>query len=85
VFREPPQPLEFKDPPTPEVQKFFELLKAVKKMLHEHTKVTVLIFVSRLMAIESKFAFSNNLWETVTPKEGGEFGLLKTVSKLGHN
>jgi hypothetical protein len=31
--------------------------------LHEHTKVTVLVFVTRLMAIKSKFAFSNNCYK----------------------
>jgi hypothetical protein len=54
----PPQPLDYEDPPTAMVQKFFELLKAAKEPLHEHTKVTILVFVTRLMAIKSKFAFS---------------------------
>jgi hypothetical protein len=31
--------------------------------LHEHTKVTVLVFVTRLMTIKSKFAFSNNCYK----------------------
>jgi hypothetical protein len=38
-----------KDPPTLEVLKFFELLKASKETLHEHTKVSVLVFVVRNM------------------------------------
>jgi hypothetical protein len=59
----PGQPTEFEDPATPEVQKFFELLKAAEESLHEHTKVTVLVFVTRLMAIKSKFAFSNNCYK----------------------
>ena len=59
----PGQPTEFEDPATPEVQKFFELLKAAEEPLHEHTKVTVLVFVTRLMAIKSKFAFSNNCYK----------------------
>jgi hypothetical protein len=42
---------------------FFELLKATEEPLHEHTKVTVLVFVTRLMAIKSKFAFSNNCYK----------------------
>jgi hypothetical protein len=38
----PDQPTDYEDPPTPEVQKFFELLKAAEEPLHEHTKVTAL-------------------------------------------
>ena len=48
------------DPQPPEVKKFFELLKAAEEPLHEHTRVTILAFVTRLMAIKSKFAFSIN-------------------------
>jgi hypothetical protein len=59
----PSQPTDYEDPATPEVQKFFELLKATKEPLHEHTKVTILVFVTRLMAIKSKFAFSNNCYK----------------------
>jgi hypothetical protein len=59
----PGQPTDYEDPATPEVQKFFELLKAAEEPLHEHTKVTVLVFVTRLMAIKSKFAFSNNCYK----------------------
>jgi hypothetical protein len=33
-------PSETEDPPTSEVKKFFELLKASEEPLHEHTKVT---------------------------------------------
>jgi hypothetical protein len=29
------------DPPTPEVQKFFDVLKASEEVLHEHTTVSV--------------------------------------------
>jgi hypothetical protein len=46
-----------------EVQKFFELLKATEEPLHEHTKVITLIFVTRIMAIKSKFAFSDNCYK----------------------
>jgi hypothetical protein len=59
-FENPPQPPDYENPPTPEVSKFFELLKAAKESLHEHTKVTVLVFMTRLMAIKSMYAFSNN-------------------------
>jgi hypothetical protein len=31
--------------------------------LHEHTKVTVLVFMTQLMTIKSKFAFSNNRYK----------------------
>jgi hypothetical protein len=51
----PGQPYDYEDPSTPEVQKLFELLKAAKEPLHEHTKVIVLVFVTRLVAIKSKF------------------------------
>ena len=60
--KNPVQPTEYEDLATPEVQKFFELFKAAEEPLHEHTKVTVLVFVTRLMAIKSKFAFSKTVW-----------------------
>ena len=46
----------------PYVKKFFDLLKAVEELLHEHTKVSILAFVTRLMDIKSKFMFSNNCY-----------------------
>jgi hypothetical protein len=45
-----------------EVDEFFSLLKASEESLHEHTKVTLLAFVTQLMAIKSKFFFSNNCY-----------------------
>jgi hypothetical protein len=54
--------LDTEDPPTSEVEEFFRLLKASEEPLHEHTKVTVLAFVTWLMAIKSKFFFSNNCY-----------------------
>jgi hypothetical protein len=51
------------DPPTPEVQNFFNILKVSKEPLHEHTTISVLAFVTRLMVIKSKFAFSNNCYK----------------------
>jgi hypothetical protein len=51
------------DPPTLEILKFFELLKASEELLHEHTKVTVLVFMTQLMAIKLNFAFSNNFYK----------------------
>jgi hypothetical protein len=54
--------LDTEDPPTSEVEEFFRLLKASEEPLHEHTKVTVLAPVTRLMAIKFKFFFSNNCY-----------------------
>jgi hypothetical protein len=54
--------LDTEDPYTSEVNEFFRLLKVSEEPLHEHTKVTVLDFVTRLMAIKSKFFFSNNCY-----------------------
>jgi hypothetical protein len=54
---------DFGDPPTPEFQKFFELLKASEEVVHEHTIMYVLSFVTRLMAIKSKYVFSNNCYK----------------------
>jgi hypothetical protein len=54
--------LDTEDPPTSEVEEFFTLLKALEEMLHGHTKVTVLTFVTRLMALKSMFFFSNNCY-----------------------
>jgi hypothetical protein len=45
------------DPPTPDVQKFFDILIASEESLHEHTILSVLIFVTRLTAMKSKFIF----------------------------
>jgi hypothetical protein len=39
----PLQPPDYEDRPTSEVLKFFELLKASKDPLHEHTEVIVLV------------------------------------------
>jgi hypothetical protein len=37
---------DFEDPPTPEVQKLFELLKASEEAVHEHKTMSVLSFVT---------------------------------------
>jgi hypothetical protein len=50
------------DPSTPEVQKFFDMLRASEEPLHEHTTVSVLAFVARITSIKSKFAFSNKCY-----------------------
>jgi hypothetical protein len=54
---------DFEDPHTLEVQKFFELLKALEEALHEHTTMSVLSFVTRLVIIKSKFTFSKNCYK----------------------
>jgi hypothetical protein len=45
-----------------EVVAFFKLLKALEEPLHEHTKMTLLTFITRLMAIKSKYFFFNNCY-----------------------
>jgi hypothetical protein len=50
------------DPPIAEVEAFFKLLKSSEEPLHEHTEVTLLVFITRLMAIKSKYLFSNNCY-----------------------
>jgi hypothetical protein len=52
--------LDTKDPPMSEVEEFFRLQKASEELLHGQTKVTVLAFVTRLMALKFRFFFSNN-------------------------
>ncbi|WVZ49234.1 hypothetical protein U9M48_000608 [Paspalum notatum var. saurae] len=51
--------LNSENPPTKEVEEFFKLLQDSKEPLHEHTKLLVLAFVTRLIAIKSKYFFSN--------------------------
>jgi ferredoxin-like protein FixX len=60
------------DPPTVEVEAFFKLLKALEEQLHEHTEVTLLVFITQLVAIKSKYFFSNNCYNN----------LLKLVSDI---
>jgi hypothetical protein len=52
-----------KDPPTSEVQKFFDILRALEESLHEHTTLSVLAFVARFTTIKLKFAFSNKCYK----------------------
>jgi hypothetical protein len=51
------------DPPTREVQKFFDMLKASEESLHEHMTVNVLAFVTHITSIKSKFTFSNKCYK----------------------
>jgi hypothetical protein len=57
--------LSSEDPATPEVSRFFKLLKDSEESLHEHTDVSILAFVTRLMAIKSKYFFSNNCYNEI--------------------
>jgi hypothetical protein len=51
------------DPPTPEVQKFFDMLRTSEESLHKHTTVSVLAFVTHITSIKSKFTFSNKCYK----------------------
>jgi hypothetical protein len=53
------------NPPTTEVEAFFKLLKASEEPLHEYTEVTLLAFITRLVAIKSKYFFSNNCYSNL--------------------
>jgi hypothetical protein len=50
-------------PPTVEVEAFFKLLKALEQPLH--VEVTLLAFITRMMAIKSKYFFSNNCYNNL--------------------
>jgi hypothetical protein len=50
------------DTPTAEVEAFFNLLKASEDPLHEHIEVTLLAFITQMMAIKSKYFFFNNCY-----------------------
>jgi hypothetical protein len=51
------------DRPTLEVQKFFDMFKASEESLHEHTTVSIIAVVTRIMSIKSKCAFSNKCYK----------------------
>jgi hypothetical protein len=50
------------NPPIVEVEAFFKLLEASEEPLLEHTEVILLAFITRLVAIKSKYFFSNNCY-----------------------
>jgi hypothetical protein len=50
------------DPPTAKVEAFFKLIKALEEPFDEHTEVTLLAFITRLMVIKFKYFFSNNYY-----------------------
>jgi hypothetical protein len=51
------------DPPTPELQKFFDMLRALEEPLYEHTIVSILTFITHITSIKSKFIFSNKCYK----------------------
>jgi hypothetical protein len=52
-------------PPTTEVEAFFKLRKASEEPLHEHREVTLHALIAQLMAIKSKYFFSNNSYNNL--------------------
>jgi hypothetical protein len=56
------QPEFTEDPPTVKIEVFFKLLKASEELLHEHTEVALLTFMTQLMAIKYMYFFSNNCY-----------------------
>jgi hypothetical protein len=57
--------LSSKDSTTPEVSRFFKLLKYFEESLHEHIDVSILAFLTWLMDIKSKYFFSNNCYNEI--------------------
>jgi hypothetical protein len=45
------------------VQKFFDILRASKDLLHEYMTVSIIAFVTRITFIKSKFAFLNKCYK----------------------
>jgi hypothetical protein len=73
--------IDIEDLPTLEVEEFFRLLQASEELLHGHTKVTMLAFVTQLMAIKSKFFFSNNCYNGLLKLFGDVLPNANKVSK----
>jgi hypothetical protein len=73
--------MDTENPPTSEVDEFFNLLKASEELLQGHTKVTMLAFMIRLMAIKSKFFFSNNYYNELLKLFGISFQILISYLK----
>jgi hypothetical protein len=53
------------DPPTVDVEVFVKFLEASEEPLHEHTEVPLLAFITRLVAIKSKYFISNNCYNDI--------------------
>jgi hypothetical protein len=49
----------------PEVQNFYRLLTAADENVHDGTDVTVLLVVTRLMAMKSMYSFSNQCYNNI--------------------
>jgi hypothetical protein len=47
------------------VKEFYKLLEATEAKVHEDTDVTILQAVTRLMAMKSKYNFSNNCYNDI--------------------
>jgi hypothetical protein len=45
-----------------EIEVFFKLLKALEELLHKHTEVTLLTFMTHLLDTKSMYFFSNNCY-----------------------
>ncbi|WVZ51914.1 hypothetical protein U9M48_003014 [Paspalum notatum var. saurae] len=69
-------------PPTKEVEEFFKLLQASEEPLHEHTKLSVLAFVTRLIAIKSKYFFSNKCFNDLVQLIGDAFPQLISCPRI---
>jgi hypothetical protein len=54
--------LDTEDPSMPKVEEFLMLLKALEELLHGHMNVTMIAFVTWLMALKSRFFLSNNYY-----------------------
>jgi hypothetical protein len=60
------------------VKEFYKLLEASEAKVHEGTDVTVLQAVTRLMAMKSKYSFSNNCYNDIVK-------LIIDLISLNHN
>jgi hypothetical protein len=74
------QPEFIEDHPTVEAESLFKILKALEEPLHEHTEVTLLAFMTRLMAIKSKYFFSNNYYNILIKLINDPIKYLKTCT-----
>ena len=61
-----------------DVREFYKLLEASEAKVHEGTNVSVLQVVTRLMAMKSKYTFSNNCYNDFVK-------LIIDISQLNHN
>jgi hypothetical protein len=57
--------LSSEEPATPEILRFFKLLKDSEEPLHEQTDVSIPAFVTQLMTIKSKYFFLNNCYNEI--------------------